>query len=154
MEKLIEKAMNLMQCADRYGIEEVLLEDGAQKIHFGRNLTPPKQPVSMPTNSENIKPGHSVVEANGISEVTKPIENIKLKTITSPMVGTFYRAPSPGSEPFAAKGKAIQEGEVVCIVEAMKIMNQIKSPHSGVVRSVLIEDATVVTKGQVLFEIE
>jgi acetyl-CoA carboxylase biotin carboxyl carrier protein len=157
MEKLIEKAMNLMQYADRYGVEEVLLVEGDQKIHFGRNLGAVSQPVPQVQNVCPPEPSVAVRqerENTGNHEALKRPESSKLKTVVSPMAGTFYCSPSPGSEPFAPRGKNIQEGDVVCIVEAMKIMNQIKSSHSGVIRNILVEDASPVSKGQVLFELE
>ena len=81
------------------------------------------------------------------------IENPEGEVITSPMVGTFYAAASPGAKPFISVGDEIQEGDVVCIVEAMKMMNEIKSDYSGKVISVLAENSEPVEFGQALFVI-
>lgn len=82
------------------------------------------------------------------------IENeIRDDTINSPMVGTFYAAPAPGSQPFVVAGKEVAKGDVVCIVEAMKMMNQIKADKSGKIGSVLIEDGEPVEYGQPLMTI-
>ncbi|MEN3791582.1 acetyl-CoA carboxylase biotin carboxyl carrier protein [Fulvimarina sp. MAC3] len=75
-------------------------------------------------------------------------------TVTSPMVGTVYHAASPGSKPFVEVGQAVKEGETVCIIEAMKTMNNIPSPRSGTVREILVENAQPVEFGEPLFVID
>jgi acetyl-CoA carboxylase biotin carboxyl carrier protein len=77
-----------------------------------------------------------------------------LKEIRSPMVGTFYRAPEPGAEPYAQVGTRVTPGQTVCIIEAMKIMNEIEAEIAGVVREVCVEDAQPVEFGQVLFRVD
>ncbi|MCX7900200.1 MAG: acetyl-CoA carboxylase biotin carboxyl carrier protein, partial [Methylocystis sp.] len=74
--------------------------------------------------------------------------------IKSPMVGTFYRAPSPEAEPYVTVGKEVEEDTVVCIIEAMKVMNEIKAETKGVIRKILVENATPVEFGQPLFLVE
>ncbi|MCX7917487.1 MAG: acetyl-CoA carboxylase biotin carboxyl carrier protein [bacterium] len=80
------------------------------------------------------------------------LENIVY--VKSPLVGTFYRAPSPTSPPFVEQGKEVKKGEVLCIVEAMKVMNEIKSEHDGIIREILVENGKPVEYGQVLFILE
>ena len=77
-----------------------------------------------------------------------------LKEIRSPMVGTFYRAPEPGAEPYATTGTRVTPGQTVCIIEAMKIMNEIEAEIAGVVREVCVDDAQPVEFGQVLFRVD
>jgi acetyl-CoA carboxylase biotin carboxyl carrier protein len=77
-----------------------------------------------------------------------------LKEIRSPMVGTFYASPEPGAEPYLRTGQRVTTGQTVCIVEAMKIMNEIEAEVSGVIREVCVEDATPVEYGQVLFRVD
>jgi acetyl-CoA carboxylase biotin carboxyl carrier protein len=77
-----------------------------------------------------------------------------LLEIKSPMVGTFYAAPEPGAEPYAKVGSRVSSGQVVCIIEAMKIMNEIESEVSGVIREVLVENAQPVEFGQPLFRVD
>ena len=77
-----------------------------------------------------------------------------LKEVTSPMVGTFYRAPEPGAEPYVSSGTRLTVGQTVCIIEAMKIMNEIEAELSGVIREVCVEDAQPVEYGQVLFRVD
>ena len=77
-----------------------------------------------------------------------------LTDIKSPMVGTFYRSPEPGAEPYIKAGTRITPGQTLCIIEAMKIMNELESEVSGTVREILVEDAQPVEFGQVLFRVE
>jgi acetyl-CoA carboxylase biotin carboxyl carrier protein len=77
-----------------------------------------------------------------------------LKEIKSPMVGTFYKAPEPGAEPYAKVGTRVMPGKTVCIIEAMKIMNEIEAETTGVIREVCVEDSQPVEFGQVLFRID
>ncbi len=78
----------------------------------------------------------------------------KAKTIESPIVGTFYRSPSPGAEPFVKAGSKVDPETVVCIVEAMKVMNEIKAEKSGVIKEILMENGQPVEFGQPLFVLE
>ena len=105
-------------------------------------------PVAVPVSSTGTAPG--VAPAAGGEDASLA----NLKPIKSPMVGTFYRAPSPEAESFATIGKAVDEDTVVCIIEAMKVMNEIKAETKGIIRKILIENATSVEFGQPLFLIE
>jgi acetyl-CoA carboxylase biotin carboxyl carrier protein len=83
----------------------------------------------------------------------KAIESVPLKEIVSPMVGTFYRGPSPDATPFVDVGKTVTEDAVVCIIEAMKVMNEIKAEMGGVIAEVVAENGKPVQFGQVLFRV-
>jgi acetyl-CoA carboxylase biotin carboxyl carrier protein len=89
-------------------------------------------------------------------EAPRPAEKPKspLLDVKSPMVGTFYGAPEPGAKPYVTVGSTVKKGQIVCIIEAMKIMNEIESEHAGVVREVGATDAHPVEYGQVLFRID
>lgn len=88
-------------------------------------------------------------------EAAKPKEDTShLVEITSPMVGTFYRSPSPEADPYASVGDQVEDDSVVCIIEAMKVMNEIKAETKGVIRKILVENATSVEFGQPLFLVE
>jgi acetyl-CoA carboxylase biotin carboxyl carrier protein len=111
----------------------------------------PAQPVNAPR----------LAAADGLSAMPTeaapaPAEapKSKLLEVKSPMVGTFYRSPEPGAAPYVAEGARIEKGQILCIIEAMKIMNEIESEYSGVVREVLATDAHPVEYGQVLFRID
>ncbi|MFN4227424.1 MAG: acetyl-CoA carboxylase biotin carboxyl carrier protein [Candidatus Ratteibacteria bacterium] len=82
-------------------------------------------------------------------KTAQEIENIVY--IKSPLVGTFYRAPSPTSPPFVEQGQVVKKGDVLCIVEAMKVMNEIKSDYDGIIKDILVENGKPVEYGQVLF---
>lgn len=97
-------------------------------------------------------------EAGGAASEAAPaqprsIETVRLKDIVSPMVGTFYRAASPDAPPFVDVGKAVTEDTVVCIIEAMKVMNEIKAETSGVIAEVVAENGKPVQFGQALFKV-
>jgi acetyl-CoA carboxylase biotin carboxyl carrier protein len=91
--------------------------------------------------------------AESTSATPTPIESTPLKEIVSPMVGTFYRAASPDAQAFVEVGKAVTEDTVVCIIEAMKVMNEIKAETSGVIAEVLVENSKPVQFGQALFRV-
>ena len=87
-------------------------------------------------------------------EAAAPSASSSMLEVKSPMVGTFYQAAEPGSKPFVAVGQRVQKGQTLCIIEAMKIMNEIESEFTGVVKEVLAQDAHPVEYGQVLFRID
>jgi acetyl-CoA carboxylase biotin carboxyl carrier protein len=87
-------------------------------------------------------------------EAPRAAQSSPLKEIKSPMVGTFYMAPEPGADPYVKVGGRITPGQTVCIIEAMKIMNEIEAEVSGAVREILVEDAQPVEYGQVLFRVD
>jgi acetyl-CoA carboxylase biotin carboxyl carrier protein len=97
--------------------------------------------------------GISVAAENETAARAEPARP-KLLEVKSPMVGTFYRAPEPGASPYVQEGSRIEKGQILCIIEAMKIMNEIESEYAGVVREVCIEDTQPVEYGQVLFRID
>jgi len=113
-------------------------------------------PAIVPTAA-----GGRVSPAQGVPVVAEPevaavVEAPKAAglEIKSPMVGTFYKSPEPGAKAYVSVGDRVSKGQIVCIIEAMKIMNEIESEYSGVVREILVEDAQPVEYGQVLFKID
>ena len=113
-------------------------------------------PVVLP----GVAMGAGAVHAERPAEAREPeggrpaAPAVALKEIKSPMVGTFYKAPEPGAEPYVKAGSRVTSGQTVCIIEAMKIMNEIEAEFSGVVREILVNDTTPVEYGQVLFRID
>ena len=108
-------------------------------------------PAAAPVRSTPIDGVPAVAEAEPAR--AEPPKS-KLLEVKSPMVGTFYHAPEPGAAPYVSVGARISKGQVLCIIEAMKIMNEIESEYAGVVREILVEDAHPVEYGQVLFRID
>ena len=129
-------------------LTEISLEDGEQAITIRKDLA---EVVTTTVAAPAAAPAPVVCQTTvnpAVVEVEK--EAPKGKAITSPMVGTFYAAPSPDAEPFVEVGKTISEGDVVCIVEAMKLMNEIKSECSGKVTQICVSNGDPVEFGQVL----
>lgn len=140
----------LSQIINEQGLTEISLEDGEQAITIRKEIMVASAPVvSAPAA---VTP----VVNNSPAEPAAPIqENKKSGTpITSPMVGTFYTSPSPDSAPFVSVGTSVNAGDVVCIIEAMKMMNEIKAEVSGKVTEICVEDGQPVEFGQVLMYVE
>lgn len=98
---------------------------------------------------------HTPIQKVVTSEVVEPEKQKNhFEIVESPLVGTFYNSPSPDSAPFIKVNQAVNEGDVLCIVEAMKVMNEIRSPYSGIVKKIHIENESMVEYGQCLIEIE
>jgi acetyl-CoA carboxylase biotin carboxyl carrier protein len=109
----------------------------------------PAAPVGRVTPAQGLAP---VSEAD-VAPPPEPPKSTALE-VKSPMVGTFYKSPEPGSKPYVSVGDRVSKGQVLCIIEAMKIMNEIESEYSGVIREILAQDAQPVEYGQVLYKID
>ena len=94
-----------------------------------------------------------VNRVNAPAVAAAPVAAEDTRTINSPMVGTFYRAPSPGAKPFADVGQKVKAGDTVCIIEAMKLLNEIETEYDGVIKEILVENGQPVEFGQPLFVI-
>jgi acetyl-CoA carboxylase biotin carboxyl carrier protein len=108
-------------------------------------------PVAAPPGTSHPEP-HRDVSRSDTPPAAAP--SVSLKEIKSPMVGTYYKAPEPGAEPYVKVGSRVAAGQTVCIIEAMKIMNEIEAEISGVVREILVEDTQPVEFGTVLFRVD
>ncbi len=126
--------------------------------------TPVSMPALLPAAGQRLTPGEGMTAygggvdgagsgAPGTAE-PKAEAKPKLLEVKSPMVGTYYAAPEPGGKPYVTEGTRIAKGQIVCIIEAMKIMNEIESEFAGVVREVLVQDTHPVEYGQVLLRID
>jgi acetyl-CoA carboxylase biotin carboxyl carrier protein len=113
-------------------------------------LLPAAAPALAPAAPQSVAP--AAAEGEGARREEAP--KAKLLEVKSPMVGTFYSAPEPGAEPYVTEGSRVAKGQILCIIEAMKIMNEIESEFTGVVREVLVQDAHPVEYGQVLFRVD
>ncbi len=127
-------------------LTEISLEDGEQAITIRKDL-----PFSVQPTAVQPQATQPAVQAPA-QEIPK--ENKKGKAVTSPMVGTFYSAPSPDAKHFVEVGQTVSKGDVVCIIEAMKLMNEIESEFSGKVLEICVSDGQPVEFGQVLMYIE
>ena len=132
-------------------LTEISLEDGEQAITIRKDL--PEVIAAAPAAVAAPVAAPAQVSASAASTEVPKAEP-KGKAITSPMVGTFYAAPSPDADAFVEVGKTISEGDVVCIIEAMKLMNEIKSEHSGKVTQICVKNGDPIEFGQVLMYVE
>lgn len=137
----------LMTMLEESKLTEIALEDGEKAILLKKEKEIVTSYVPQVTASAPALAG------SGESFVCTPVEK-KGKPITSPMVGTFYKAPSPDAKAFAEVGAFVSEGDVVCIIEAMKLMNEIESEISGKIVEICVEDGQAVEFGQVLMYVE
>ncbi len=144
-------------------IQEFCLEGEDFKLEIKRNLVNVQQTTQIPiSNNQESQSIQSEVPKNDMVPVTQapespsvaPPGSSDLLDITSPMVGTFYRASAPGEDPFVEIGSAITAGQTICILEAMKLMNEIESEFKGEVVEILVENGTPVEFGQVLMRVK
>jgi len=148
----IRKVKKLIDLLEQSDIAEIEIREGEESVRISRLWTaaqpmivhPPLQyPVSGPVPAAAVEPA-----ASGADD--EPEENL----VRSPMVGSFYRAPSPGSKPFVEEGQAVKTGDILCIIEAMKILNQIECEKAGTIKSILVENGQPVEYNQPMFVIE
>ena len=134
------------------GLTEISMEDGDQAITIRKDLPE----VMMAPSVASVAPAStvSVSAAEQTAETQKKAEVPQGKAITSPMVGTFYSAPSPEDAPFVEIGSEVAVGDIVCIIEAMKLMNEIKSEQAGKVVKICVKNGDPVEFGQVLMYVE
>jgi acetyl-CoA carboxylase biotin carboxyl carrier protein len=146
----LRKLKTLIDLVSESNISELEITEAEGKVRIVK-AGAPGTAVPMMMMAPSPAPGVAAPAAAAVAPV-EPVETGH--TVTSPMVGTFYRASSPGSKPLAEVGQAVKEGESICIIEAMKIMNEIEADKSGTITRVLVEDGRAVEFGQALFVIE
>ena len=150
-----EEIEELIQLVESSTIEELEVWEGKRKIRMTKNFLTRGHYIE-PIGANASGPQRSGQESS-LQEPKSPGSGdlaSNLKQISSPMVGTVYRAPAPGSDHFIEVGQTVSVGQTVCIVEAMKLMNEIGSDYKGVVRKVLVDNAQPVEYGQPLFLVE
>ena len=149
----IRKVKKLIEMLEESNLEEIEIQEGEESVRLVKNK--PYSPVPNESIYSDSSQTVEDVQLGNQEELTQePSKDEGLGDfISSPMVGTFYGSASPGSKPFVSVGDHVSEGDVVCIVEAMKMMNEIKSEFSGKVLSINVENEQPVEYGQTLFEI-
>ena len=143
----IRKVKKLIEMLENSNLEEIEIQEGEESVRLVKSHR------ATPAAQSFILPQETSVQASEDSNQKDEEIVQKGNSISSPMVGTFYASASPGAKPFISVGDLVAEGDVVCIVEAMKMMNEIKSEFSGTVLSVNVENSEPVEYGQSLFEI-
>ena len=149
----IRKVKKLIEMLEESNLEEIEIQEGEESVRLVKNK--PYSPVPNESIYSDSSQTVEDVRLGNQEELTQePSKDEELGDfISSPMVGTFYGSASPGSKPFVSVGDHVSEGDVVCIVEAMKMMNEIKSEFSGKVLSINVENDQPVEYGQTLFKI-
>jgi len=153
----IRKVKKLIELLDESGIAEIEITEGEDSVRISRHsphslaapvavpAAPAPAPVAAaaaPVAAETLTPAHAVeAEEEGYA-------------VTTPMVGTYYSAPSPGSPQFVQVGDRVSEGDTLCIIEAMKMMNQIEAEVAGTIKSIRVQNGDPVEYGQILFVID
>jgi len=150
----IRKVKKLIELLEESNVAEIEIHEGEESVRISRHGSGAPQfmmPAMMPAAADPAPaaPAASAAAAGAASDA--PDEATLCR---SPMVGTFYRAPSPGSKPFVEEGQDVKVGDTLCIIEAMKILNQIESERAGVVKKILVENGQPVEYNQPLFVIE
>jgi len=150
----LRKLKTLIELVETSGIAELEITEGEERVRITRALQPTQHTVMLPAAA---MPGPAFAPAASpppapaaTGEPAAPEEVEKGHMVKSPMVGTFYRASSPGAKPFVEIGDAVAEGDTLCIIEAMKLMNEIEADRAGVVKAVLVENGQPVEYGQPL----
>jgi acetyl-CoA carboxylase biotin carboxyl carrier protein len=141
----LRKLKTLIELVETSGIAELEIQEGEERVRITRALSHAPQTVLMPTPAPAV-----ALPVPVAAVVAEPAGHI----VKSPMVGTFYRSAQPGAKAFVEVGDTVAVGDTLCIVEAMKLMNEIEADHAGVVKQILVENGQPVEFGQPLVVIE
>lgn len=147
----IRKVKKLIELLDESGVAEIEIKEGEESVRISRGVsnTQVMMPPAMPAVAA------PVAAAPAAEAPVAAADNVPSgHSVNSPMVGTFYEAPAPGQASFVEVGQSVKEGETLCIIEAMKMLNQIEADKSGVIKAKLVDNAQPVEFGQALFIIE
>lgn len=152
----IRKVKKLIELLEESNIDEIEIKEGEESVRISRNSNSPAPmayaPNMVAAPQQFAAQPAAPAPAPAAAEPAAPSAPAG-HLVLSPMVGTFYGAPSPGSAPFVSVGQTVKEGDVICIVEAMKMMNQIEADKSGTISAILVEDGQPVEFDQPLVSI-
>lgn len=151
----IRKIKKLIELLDQSGVAEIEIHEGEESVRISRSSSNATPLVMTPQILGAVPPAvipasNPSPPAEGPGEVIEPPGHL----VRAPMVGTVYRAPSPGSKPFVEVGQTVKVGDTLCIIEAMKILNQIESDKAGLVKQILVDNGQPVEYNQPLFLID
>lgn len=152
----LRKLKKLIDLVEESGIAELEITEGEEKVRISRSM-PSAQAQFVPLGAQTVQPFAPAAPSPAAAATPATVAAQVLPeghVVKSPMVGTFYRSSSPGSNPFVEVGQTVKEGETLCIIEAMKLLNEIESDKSGVIKAVLVENGQPVEYGESLFVIE
>lgn len=146
----LRKLKKLIDLVQESGIAELEITEGEERVRITRALAaPPAQHISPPTFV--VPPVPAAPEVTNGSPPGPQAAQPEGHIVKSPMVGTFYRAPSPGAKPFVEVGQTVNPGDTLCIIEAMKLMNEIEADRGGIIKAILVENGQPVEYGEPLF---
>lgn len=148
--KLVKKIIDLIAASD---VNEVAIEEGDFKIKVKKLSESAQISYTQPVIAQAPKAATPAIAQQVDTSAPASTTSTPSNSIDAPIVGTFYQAPSPDSDPFVKVGDKVQAGQTLCIIEAMKIMNEIESDCSGIITEILVTDGTPVEFGQALFSI-
>jgi acetyl-CoA carboxylase biotin carboxyl carrier protein len=156
----IEEIKQLIDLANASGIAELEVERGGNRVRIRRIVVPGTQEFILHAAHPHHPPGNTAPAPAAITPMvdeqvnpTAVTADPNLTLVKAPIVGTFYASPSPGSPPFVKPGDTVQAGQVLCIIESMKLMNEIEAEQAGVVVAILVENGRPVEYGEALFSI-
>ena len=151
----LRKLKKLIDLVEESGIAELEVTEGEEKVRITRVSATQQQVYAQPMAQMYAAPAAAPAApaSADAAPAAAPAASDK-NAMKSPMVGTFYRSPSPGSKSFVEVGQSVNAGDTLCIIEAMKLMNEIEADRSGVVKAILVEDGQPVEYGEPLFVIE
>jgi acetyl-CoA carboxylase biotin carboxyl carrier protein len=147
----LRKLKSLIDLVQQSGIAELEITEGEEKVRICRT-GPAAAPPAAPTQVYTVAPGAPApAAAPGAAAPSPDQETAEGHVIRSPMVGTFYRSSAPGAKSFVDIGQAVKAGETICIIEAMKLLNEIEADRDGTVKAILVENGQPVEYGEPLF---
>jgi len=153
----IRKVKKLIELLEQSDVAEIEIHEGEESVRISRN-GPASQPIFMPAAAvpqvAAAPPSGPSASVGALGSSPDAIDEPEANLVRSPMVGTFYRAPSPGSKSFVEDGQAVKVGDTLCIIEAMRILNQIEAEKAGTIRRILVENGQPVEYNQPLFVID
>lgn len=141
----IRKLIRLLQASD---VTEIEVTEGDQTVRISRR----EHVVTVP-QVQTVVAAPVAATPQTAPTPSAPVEESGEHIVKSPMVGTFYRAPSPEADPFVSEGAKVRKGDILCIIEAMKLMNEIEAEYDGVVEKILVDNASPLEYGQPMFVI-
>ena len=151
----IRKVKKLIELLEESGVAEIEIKEGEESVRISRQSHAPiMQPMQMPAPMMAAPASTPITPPPAAEAAPATATELSGHVVRSPMVGTFYRSPSPGAKSFVEEGQSVKVGDTLCIIEAMKLLNQIEADKSGIVKSVLVENGQPVEYNQPLFVIE
>lgn len=143
----LRKIKTLIELVENSGIAELEIKEGEEFVRISRSSTAVQHVYAAPQQHAAPATASAATPAAAAAAPAAPEGHV----VKSPMVGSFYRSPSPGSKAFVDVGQTVSAGDTLCIIEAMKLLNEIESDHSGVIKAILVESGQPVEFGQPLF---